>query len=212
MASWKGHLSFGAHAASYVLLHRVSRFRAVAIRASVRRNSCSRCPPPDLDSDTSKPVKVLFRAFSIIASGAVGMALYLLQFPAVHYLVTGPFITLMAVQLIILPLFNHYPLIEECSTLPAAAYPDYFAGGFACCLCNRANVLSITRNRCGIFIAFGFGPVGKSYTGGTVFRPANKQGGPLKLYNKISYLAGSHTCYFSCSFGKTLTLSKLFFD
>ncbi|MEE2903457.1 MAG: metal-dependent hydrolase [Myxococcota bacterium] len=189
MASWKGHLSFGA-------------LCGVAYSASVAYRGSDLWPfvpafvgtvvlgalLPDLDSDTSKPVKILFRAFSIIASVAVGLALYLLQFPAIHYVTTGPFITLMAVQLIILPLFNrlssHRGMFHS---LPAAAI-----SGLLCWRILRYLSLATEPT---FFLALGIAVGylshlvldqlwGKVTFSGAVFSPSNKQGGPLKLYSK----------------------------
>ena len=189
MASWKGHLSFGAVCGgAYSAMTTYQNLDLWPLAPALGGVVVIGALLPDLDSDTSKPVQVLFRTLSVIASLFVGLFLFLLQVPAIHCFISGPFAAYILVHLVVLPLFNrlssHRGMFHS---LPAAA-----VSGLLCWLVLRLTSLSTTTTfllSLGIAIGYLSHLVldklwGKVTFSGAAFTNTHKQGGPLKLYSK----------------------------
>jgi membrane-bound metal-dependent hydrolase YbcI (DUF457 family) len=189
MASWKGHLSFGivsglVYAACTSTLFTLSwlysplMFLAVVLGAFL----------PDLDSDTSVPVRVLFRSLTVAAGGLTAIALYVLQTPPPYFLFFGPAVAMSLVYFVIFKVFNkvtaHRGIFHSIpaifisgllalyglTAISVPAYPGFvLAGGVGLGFFSH------------LLLDKMFGAVTLS---GAVFKPNRSSGDPLKLISK----------------------------
>ena len=197
MASWRGHLGFGvvsglAYAACAGTIFTLSwmysplMFFAVVLGAFL----------PDLDSDTSVPVRVLFRCLTITAGVFTAIALYALQTPPPYFLFFGPALAMGLVHFVIFRIFNkltaHRGIFHSIPAsfiaglsalygLTAISVPAY--AGFILAVGVGIGFFSH------LFLDKLFGAVTLS---GAIFKPSRSSGDPLKFASKhlsISILA-----------------------
>ena len=194
MASWKGHLGFGivsglAYAACAGSIFTLSwmysplMFFAVVLGAFL----------PDLDSDTSVPVRVLFRCLTISVGVLTAIAFYVLQMPPPYFLFFGPAIAMGVVYFVIFRLFNkitaHRGIFHS---VPAI----FIASLLALYLLELIKVPPYP----GFILATGVGlgffshllldkMFGTVTLSGTIFKPSRSSGDPLKLASKHLYVS-----------------------
>jgi len=189
MASWKGHLGFGLLTAVFYLgfcasvfaiswLYSPLLFSAVVIGAFL----------PDLDSNTSVPVRILFRSMTVIGAIVSGYIIYQTETDPVLYLLIGPLGAALLIHFVVFALFKkmttHRGIFHSLPAIAISSLSFLIMLRFAKAPKQLGVLLAVGLGLgyfSHLFLDKLFGAVTLS---GAAFKPNAGAGDPLKLYSK----------------------------